>query len=186
MDISTEARDLLKAKIKTALQPIFTEALSEIVAEIDPATAIAAHVGSAPAPHGTNGTTPRSRPPRSRRSSKRVRRSPTQLAADASAVEAFVKANPGKGVNDVAKGTDIPVTKLRSIMQMLRADARIGVQGTKVHTTYWPAAAQAAPKATRKAAAAAPPKKAKAAGGPGVRKARRRTVAPPAVAAPAA
>ena len=50
MDISTEARDLLKAKIKTALQPIFTEALSEIVAEIDPATAIAAHVGSAPAP----------------------------------------------------------------------------------------------------------------------------------------
>lgn len=181
MDISTEAASVFKDKIKSALKPIFDEALSEIVSEIDPAAVIVARVGTA--------VPSQARPARApRRSGKRVRRSPTQLAADAVAVEKYVLEHPGLGVNEIAKGVNIPPTKLRSIMQTLRSEKRISDQGTKVHMTYWPpvgAAPKVAAKPVRKPSAAKAAPAAKKAAGPGPKKARRRTVPPPAAVAAA-
>ncbi len=86
------------------------------------------------------------------------KRTPDEIANTTRTVLKFVEANPGQGVEQIAKALALPTKELTLPIKKLIAAKQITTEGQKRATKYFPAAAEAAP--------------ASAARAPGARKAR--------------
>lgn len=69
---------------------------------------------------------------------KGAKRTPEQLAQIDAAAVAFVKANPGKGVEHMAKSLGVPSNDLKSRISILIDGKRLKKTGFKRATKYYP------------------------------------------------
>lgn len=67
------------------------------------------------------------------------KRDPKVIAAMTDKVRAFVKANPGKGVEEIGKGMGVATAELKLPIQKLLAAKALTTKGQKRATKYFPA-----------------------------------------------